>query len=61
MRAPRGLTVTLDGVKDGQAYFNVTATKFYLFKTILRVGCQNFHHPHIACLIFLFALYYLMK
>ena len=61
MRAPRGLTVKYDGVRDGQVYFNISATKFYLFKAILRLGGQNIHHPLTACLIFVFAFYYLVK
>ena len=61
MRAPRGLTVTYDRVRDGRVYFKVSATKFYLFKTILRIAGQNIQHPFTACLIFVFAFYYLVK
>jgi len=61
MRAPRGLTTKMVGHKDGKVYFEVTATKFYLFKTILRIAGQNLRNPVTACLIFVFAFYYLMK
>ena len=61
MRMPKGLTVTYDCVKDRRVYFNVSATKFYLFKSILRIGGQNLHHPFTAFLIFAFAFYYLVK
>lgn len=61
MRPPKGLTTKMSGHKDGKVYFEVTATKFYLFKTILRIGGQNLHHPFTACFIFIFAFYYLVK
>lgn len=61
MRAPRGLTTKMVCQKDGRVYFNITATKFYLFKMILKIGGQNMHHPATAFLIFAFALYYLLK
>lgn len=61
MRAPRGLTVKLTHVKDGRVYFTVRATKFYLFKTILKIAGQNIQHPAMAGLIFVFAFYYLVK
>jgi len=61
MRAPKGLTVTYDGVKDGRAYFKVRASKLYLFKVILKIARQNIRKPVMAALIFLFAFYYLMQ
>ncbi len=61
MRAPRGLTMKLDYVKNGRVYFKVRATKFYLFKTILRIAWQNIRNPITAGLIFAFAFYYLVK
>ncbi|MBA7465183.1 hypothetical protein ES707_00345 [subsurface metagenome] len=59
MRVPKGLTVKFDQVERGRVFFTVRATKFYLFKTILRIGGQNLHHPLTAGLIFAFAFYYL--
>lgn len=61
MRAPKGLIVTFDRVKDGRAHFKIRASKFYLFKTILRIAWQNIRKPVVAALIFLFAFYYLMQ
>ena len=61
MRPPKGLTVKFDHVKDERVYFEVRATKFYLFKTILRIAGRNLHHPLTAGLIFAFAFYYLVK
>lgn len=61
MRTPRGLTVTYGGVENGRVYFKVRATKFYLFKVILKIASQNTAKPHIACLIVIYALYYLVK
>ena len=61
MRTPRGLTVKFDYVERERVYFKIRATKFYLFKTILRIGGQNLHHPLTAGLIFAFAFYYLVK
>jgi len=61
MRAPRGLTVKFDHVERERVYFKIQVTKFYLFKTILRIASQNLHHPLTAGLIFAFAIYYLVK
>jgi len=60
MKAPRGITTKFDGVRDGQAYFVVRATKFYLFKTTLRIARQNTRRPLLAAFIFAFAFYYLV-
>lgn len=61
MRAPRGLTVKMDYTERERVYFKIQATKFYLFKTILRIAWQNIHHPATAALVFAFAFYYLVK
>ena len=61
MRTPKGLTVKFDYVERERVYFKIRATKFYLFKTILRIGSQNLRHPFTAFLIFAFAFYYLVK
>jgi len=53
--------MAFDYAERERVYFKVRATKFYLFKTILRIGCQNMRHPLTACLIFGYALYYLMS
>ena len=50
-----------DCVKEGRVYFNVQATKFYLFKVILKIAGQNIHHPATAFLVFLYAFYYLVN
>ena len=49
------------GTKDGKVYFNVTATKFYLFKLILKIAKQNIQKPIIFCLIVTYAFYFLVK
>ncbi|MBA7702323.1 hypothetical protein ES703_111087 [subsurface metagenome] len=61
MRLPKGITAKFDGVKDGRVYFKIRATKFYLFKTILKIAGQNIRNPVMACLIVLFAFYYLVR
>lgn len=61
MRPPKGLTVKFDHVERERVYFKVRATKFYLFKTILRIAGQNIRNPIMACLIVVFAFYYLVK
>ena len=61
MRVPKGLTMKFDYVERERVYFKIRATKFYLFKTILRIAWQNIHHPGTAGLIFIFAFYYLVK
>lgn len=61
MRAPKGLTVKFDHVEQGRVYFKIRATKFYLFKVILRIAGQNIQHPVTAALVFGFAFYYLVK
>jgi hypothetical protein len=61
MRPPRGLTVKFDYVERECVYFKIRATKFYVFKTILRIAGQNLHHPAIAFLIVAFTFYYLVK
>ena len=61
MRAPRGLTMKFDHVERERVYFKVRATKFYLFKTIVKIAGQNRGNPLLACLIFGYALYYLMN
>lgn len=61
MRLPRGLTVEYDKVKDGRACFKVRASKFFLFKTIVKIARQNIRKPILALLIFMYAFYYLMK
>lgn len=59
MRPPKGITTKFDRVENRRVYFKVHATKFYLFKTILRIAWQNIQHPITACLIVAFAFYYL--
>ena len=61
MRPPKGLTVKFDYVERERVYFKVRATKFYLFKTILRIAGQNIRNPVTSFLIVAFAFYYLMK
>lgn len=61
MRAPKGLSMKFDYVDRERVYFKVRATKFYLFKTILRIAGQNLHHPLTSFLIVIFAFYYLVK
>jgi len=61
MKLPRGLSTKMIGTKDGKVYFDITATKFYLFKIILKVAGQQMHKPVIACLITMYAFYFLIK
>jgi len=61
MRAPKGLTIKLDREKDGRACFNIRATKFYLFKTMLKVARQHVRNPWTYFLIVIFAFYYLVR
>ncbi|MCK4784998.1 MAG: hypothetical protein KAV87_14695 [Desulfobacteraceae bacterium] len=61
MRPPRGLTMKFDHVERERVYFKVRATKFYLFKVILKIAWQNIQHPVTACLIVGFTFYYLVK
>lgn len=61
MKLSRGLTTKMIGMKDGKIYFNVTATKFYLFKVILKIAGQQIRKPVIACLITMYAFYFLIK
>ena len=61
MKAPRGLIMKFDHIERERVYFKVRATKFYLFKTILRIAGQNVHHPVTAFLIVIYAFYYLVK
>jgi len=61
MRAPKGLTVKFDYVERERVYFKIRATKFYLFKVILKIAWQNIRNPVTACLIVAFAFYYLVE
>ena len=61
MKPPRGLTMKFDHVERERVYFKIRATKFYLFKVILKIAWQNIQHPVMACLIVIFAFYYLVK
>ena len=61
MRVPKGLTMKFDHVERERVYFKVRATKFYLFKTILRIAGQNIRRPVTSFLIVAFAFYYLVK
>lgn len=61
MRPPKGLTVKFDYAERERVYFKVRATKFYLFKVILKIAWQNIQNPAESFLIVLFAFYYLMK
>ena len=61
MRPPKGLTVKFDHVERERVYLKVRATKFYLFKTILRIAGQNIRNPVMSFLIVAFAFYYLVK
>ena len=61
MRLPKGLTVKFDYVERERVYFKVRVTKFYLFKTILRIAGQNIRNPATSFLIVVFAFYYLVK
>jgi|GEM_PF-6527412 len=59
MKAPKGLTVKFDHVERERVYFKIRATKFYLFKTILRIAGQNIQNPIRSFLIVIFAFYFL--
>ena len=61
MKLPRGLTTKMIYKKDGKIYFDITATKFYLFKVILKIAGQHVRKPIIACLITMYAFYFLIK
>lgn len=61
MRAPKGLHITFDCVKGGRVFFDIRASKYYLFKTILKIAWQNIRNPATSLLIALFAFYYLVK
>ena len=61
MRPPKGLTVKFDYAERERVYFKVRATKFFLFKVILKIAWQNIQNPITAFLIFAFAFYYLVK
>lgn len=61
MRSPKGLTMKFDHVERERVYFKIKATKFYLFKVILKIAWQNIQRPVTAGLIFIFAFYYLVK
>ncbi len=61
MKLPRGLTTKMYLRKDGKLYFKITATKFYLFKAILKVAGQNIQKPVMACLITMYAFCYLIR
>lgn len=59
MRPPRGLTMKFDHVERERVYFKVRATKFYLFKVILKIAWHNIRNPVTASLIVGYAFYYL--
>ena len=61
MKSPRGLKVKLDKVKEGRFYFKIRASRFYVFRTILKVARQNIGKPALAFLIILFAFYWLVR
>ena len=61
MRWPKGLKVKFDKVEGGRVYFKLRASRFFLFKTILKVARQNIRKPALSLLIFLFAFYWLAR
>jgi len=56
VKPPKGLITKFDRVEDGKVWFKIKASKFYLFKTILKIAKEN-----RSILIFLFAFYYLVR
>jgi len=56
MKLPEGITTKFDRIEDGKVWFKIRCSKFYLFKTILKIAREN-----KSILIFLFAFYYLGK
>ena len=61
MRMPRGIKTEFDRVEGGKAHFKIRASRFYLFRVILKIAWQNIREPVPAFLIFLFAFYHLMR
>jgi len=61
MKLPRGLKMEFDKVEDGQVYFKICTSRFYLFRVILKIAWQNIREPVLAFLIFLFAFYWLVR
>lgn len=52
----KGIIMRFDKIKDGQIWFKIRCSKFYIFKTILKIAKKN-----KSVLIFLAAFYYLVK
>lgn len=61
MRPPKGLTVKFDYMDRERVYFKIRATKFYLFKVIMKIAWQNIQKPILSFLIVVFAFYYLVR
>lgn len=61
MRMPKGIKTEFDRVENGKVYFKVQASKFYLFRVVLKIAWQNIQKPILAFLIFLFAFYWLVR
>ncbi len=46
------------GVTDGKMYYNIKPSRFYLFKTILKIAWDNVWNPILFCCIVIYAFYY---
>ncbi len=40
MKPPKRLGMTYDGIRDGKIYYNIRPSRFYLFKTILKIAWE---------------------
>ncbi len=46
------------GVTKGKVYFNIKPSRYYLFKTILKIAWDNVWNPVLFCCIVIYAFYY---
>lgn len=60
MRPPKGLGMAYDGIRDGKMYYTLRPSRFYLFKTILRIARDARPWP-LPILVALYGCYYYLS
>jgi len=60
MKLPKGLGMTYDGIRDGKMWYKIRPSRFYLFKTILKIAREVRPWP-LPILVALYGVYYYLS
>lgn len=60
MKPPKGLDMTYDGIRDGKMYYDLHPSRFYLFKTIMKIAWETRPWP-FPILVALYGVYFYLS